>query len=86
MTKGEAKRFIEAFVKLRDIATDEMALQVVELYPDWKEGTYYTVGQKIVFDGELYRVLQDHTAQLAWAAEGEDEPLYEKIVVANVND
>ena len=37
MTKQEAKAFIEAFVKLRRLATDEVSLQVPNLYPTWRE-------------------------------------------------
>lgn len=38
MTNAEARAFIDAFVKLRNLATDEMSLQVPNLYPTWKVG------------------------------------------------
>lgn len=54
MTRNEAKLFIEAFVKLRNLATDEMSLQVPQLYPTWKVGVDYKVNDKVLYNGVLY--------------------------------
>lgn len=66
MTREEAKAFIEAFVKLRELATDEMSLQVPCLYPTWKPETEYKVDQRVLHEDILYKVLQDHTSQETW--------------------
>lgn len=66
MTKQEAKLFIDAFVKLRNLATDEMSLQVPNLYPAWKVGINYTVGDRVLYEEVLYKVLQTHTSQETW--------------------
>jgi chitodextrinase len=66
MTKGEARAFIEAFVRLRGMISDEMSLQVSNLYPAWKAEVNYTVGQRVLYNETLYKVLQDHTSQEAW--------------------
>lgn len=66
MTREEAKLFIEAFVKLRNIATDEMSLQVPNLYPAWKAGADYVVGDRVLYEDVLYKVLQAHTSQETW--------------------
>lgn len=66
MTRTEAKAVIAALVKLRESATDEQALSVPALYPAWRSGVAYTTGQRVVFDGVLYKVLQDHTSQDDW--------------------
>ena len=66
MTREEAKKFIEAFVKLRELATDEMSLEVPNLYPTWKAETEYKTNERVLFDGVLYKVLQDHTSQETW--------------------
>lgn len=66
MTKQEAKLFIDAFVKLRNLATDEMSLQVPNLYPAWKVGVNYTVGDRVLYEEVLYKVLQTHTSQETW--------------------
>ena len=66
MTRTEAKAVIAALVKLRESATDEQALSVPALYPAWRSGVRYAAGQRVVFDGVLYKVLQDHTSQDDW--------------------
>ena len=66
MTKQEAKAFIEAFVKLRGLATDEMSLQVPNLYPTWKENAEYAVGDRILHNEILYKVITAHTSQADW--------------------
>lgn len=66
MTRNEAKLFIEAFVKLRNLATDEMSLQVPNLYPTWKSETAYKTGERVLYNNVLYKVLQDHTSQETW--------------------
>lgn len=66
MTKQEAKLFIDAFVKLRNLATDEMSLQVPNLYPAWKVDINYTVNDRVLYEEVLYKVLQTHTSQETW--------------------
>lgn len=67
MTKGEARAFIEAFKKLRGIVPDDISLQVPNLYPAWKMGVDYVTGERVLYEGTLYKVLQDHTSQETWA-------------------
>lgn len=66
MTREEAKKFVEAFIKLRELATDEMSLEVPNLYPTWKPETEYKTNERVLFDGVLYKVLQDHKSQDTW--------------------
>jgi hypothetical protein len=63
MTRQEAKLFIEALVKLRGLATDEMSLQVPNLYPTWKVETNYSVGDRVLYNDVLYKVITAHTSQ-----------------------
>lgn len=80
MTKQEAKLFINAFVKLRNLATDEMSLQVPNLYPAWKVGINYTVGDRVLYEEVLYKVLQTHTSQETWTPT--DAPsLFAKVLI-----
>ena len=84
MTKQEAKLFIESFVKLRGLATDEMSLQVPNLYPSWKAETAYSVGDRVLYDDVLYKVLQEHNSQETWAPV--DAPsLFAKVLIPNEN-
>ena len=80
MTRNEAIKFVEAFVRLRDLATDEMALETPNLYPAWKEGVTYLTGERVLYDGTLYKVLQEHTSQATWTPA--DAPsLYTKVLI-----
>ena len=84
MTRNEAKLFIEAFVKLRNLATDEMSLQVPNLYPTWKVDTVYATGDRVLYEDTLYKVLQGHTSQEAWTPI--DAPsLFAKILIPDEN-
>lgn len=84
MTKQEAKLFIEAFVKLRSLATDEMSLQVPNLYPSWRVNAFYHVGDRVLHDGILYKVLQDHISQEAWTPT--DAPsLFAQVLIPDEN-
>lgn len=47
--------------------TDEAALDAVELFPAWDEdGHAYAVGDRVRYNGILYKVLQAHTSQETW--------------------
>lgn len=46
---------------------DEIALENSELFPMWSgESVSYTVGQRLRYDGTLFKVLQAHTSQSSW--------------------
>jgi len=49
--------------------TDEQALAVQTLYPEWAslaDGTTLKVGDRVNYEGLLYNVLQEHQKQEAW--------------------
>ena len=49
--------------------TDEQALEVQSLYPDWEEieeGTTLSVGMRVNYQEILYKVLQQHKKQSTW--------------------
>lgn len=58
---------------------DATALRMVAYYPDWTAGTAYEVGDRLVYNGDLYKVLQAHTAQEAWLPGTGTESLYTRI-------
>lgn len=66
MTREEAQKIIEALVAMRESASDADALNAVAIYPEWRDGVSYTTGQRIRYNGTLYKVLQDHTSQAYW--------------------
>lgn len=48
--------------------TDEEALEVAALFPTWasKIGAEVKVGERLWYDGKLYKVIQAHTTQADW--------------------
>lgn len=62
----------DAAVKLAQLQAakldDQDALKVPALFPQWSgDGKAYKAGDRIVYQGVLYKVLQDHTSQGGWA-------------------
>lgn len=57
---------------------DNMALRMINFYPEWAINVSYTIGFKAQRNGKLYRVIQAHTSQIGW--EPENAPsLWEEI-------
>lgn len=45
---------------------DEQATEAVALFPAWKVGAEYKIGDRVRYSDVLYKVLQDHTSQADW--------------------
>lgn len=58
---------------------DTTALRMLEFYPEWSEGTDYTVGYKVQYGGRLWRCMQAHTAQSGWEPSTATASLWEQI-------
>lgn len=58
---------------------DATALRMVAYYPDWTAGTAYAAGDRLVYNGDLYKVLQAHTSQETWLPGAGTESLYTRI-------
>lgn len=84
MTREEAKAFINSLVKLRGLATDEMSLQVPNLYPTWKENVEYAVGDRILHNEILYKVITAHTSQADWTPDVAPS-LFAKVLIPDVD-
>lgn len=63
----------ERAIKLRKVISDAMqsiddetAVDFPLLYPEWDVGKQYEVGIKLLYNNELYKVLQAHTSQADW--------------------
>ena len=46
---------------------DETALSGIELFPLWKTGTDYAVGERVRYEQILFKCVQAHTSQEGWA-------------------
>ena len=46
--------------------SDEQALQVPLMFPKWQANKEYVAGDRVLYLGVLYKVLQAHTSQQGW--------------------
>lgn len=65
MTRGKAKTLRNLIEQLAITLDDATALTGVELFPMW-EVVPYSVGDRVQYNGTLYKCVQAHTAQLDW--------------------
>jgi chitodextrinase len=85
MNRRETQAFINSLIKLRDSLNDEIALTAVEVYPQWRaNGEEYKVGQRVQYNGTLYKVLQYHTSQETWAPDVAYS-LFAKVLIPDAN-
>lgn len=68
MTLIELARKLRPYIEKAALSLDDTdALEAKELYPQWSEDVVnYEVGQRVRYDGILYKVLQKHTSQPNW--------------------
>ena len=67
MTYTERARALRPYIEKSSVSlTDEDALQAVELFPQWVIEHTYIVGERLQYNGVLYRVVQAHTSQADW--------------------
>ena len=66
MTRGKAKLLRSLIEQLAITLDDATALTGVELFPSW-ELVAYSVGDRVQYNGTLYKCVQAHTAQSDWA-------------------
>lgn len=62
--------------------SDEVALLMADDFPEWdKDGHEYKVGDRVVYNGTLYKVLQAHTSQETWTPE-DAQSLFAKVLTS----
>ena len=66
MTYQELATYRNAMLKGATVLTDEEALEVPALFPNWEVGKAYAVGDRVFYEDNLYRCEQAHTAQEEW--------------------
>lgn len=80
-----AKQTKEAIVALTENATDEVALKAVVLYESWNgDSAEYKEGNRVRYDGVLYKVLQNHASQADWTPDVTSS-LYAKVLIPDEN-
>ena len=66
ITKAHARKLRKAIEKTSVNLTDSEAYDVAELFPMWKVNTAYQTGDRVQYEGKLYKCLQNHTSQADW--------------------
>lgn len=66
MTEQQARKYRAIIEQGAQTLSDTDALAVKTLYPKWAAGQSYTVGHKLLYGSELYKVIQAHTSQADW--------------------
>lgn len=66
MKRSELFKIREIIEKASASLEDTDALDAVELFPLWAVGVSYSVGERVQYDGKLYKVVQAHTSQADW--------------------
>ena len=66
MTRAEAIEFRKK-IELASAWTDDAdALEIIDLFPKWRAGKEYIVGERIQHLELLYKCIQAHTSQSDW--------------------
>lgn len=84
MTKDRVRSFIDAVIKMRGLATDEQAVEVQSIYPDWKSDVDYEVGERVLYEDILYKVLTAHKSQSDWTPDVAVS-LFAKVLIVDPN-
>ena len=66
ITKAHARKLRKMIEKTAVTLTDSEAFDVAELFPMWKVNHEYAVGDRVQYEGKLYKCLQAHTSQADW--------------------
>ena len=61
-----ALKVVDYLKNTRNLITEEMALNYIPLYPNWKVGKELAVGDRIEYNDRLYKVITAHTTQETW--------------------
>lgn len=69
MKRSELYKLRELIEKAAISLEDGDALEAVELFPAWAAGIAYTAGQRVQYNGKLYKCVQAHTSQADWTPE-----------------
>lgn len=66
MTRNEALQWRERIENAAKHLPDDEALESVEMFPAWNASAAYAVGDRIRYDGVLYKIITEHMAQPSW--------------------
>lgn len=81
MTLIEKARQLRAYIEKASASLDDTdALNAIELYPVWADDVSYVAGDRVRYDGVLYKCLQSHTSQPDWTPDAAPS-LWAKVLI-----
>ena len=81
MTLIENARQLRAYIEKASASLDDAdALNAIELYPVWADDVSYVAGDRVRYDGVLYKCLQAHTSQPDWTPDAAPS-LWAKVLI-----
>lgn len=76
----EARRLRAIIENQMQTADEEIAVQAVSLYPQWKPGMDYSAGYRVQYRDVLYLVITDHQSQVSWTPDAAPS-LFTKVLI-----
>lgn len=66
--------------------SDEAAILIPDVFPAWSgAGVAYKTGDRVMYNGTMYKVLQDHTSQEGWTPEAAPS-LFAKVLTSTTGE
>lgn len=78
ISRQEARKLRAMIEKASASLEDSDALEAVKLFKSWFAGIKWTKDDRFQYNGELFKVLQDHTSQADWLPDSTPS-LYAKV-------
>jgi len=66
MKRSELIKIRELIEKASASLADDDAIAAPLLFPSWAVGVAYAVGDRVAYNGKLYKAVQAHTSQADW--------------------
>lgn len=86
LSGGSITTFAASYQSTLAAVSDAAARKMPEYFPEWdSNGHSYAVGDRVVYDGTLYKVLQAHTSQSDWTPEAAPS-LFAKVLTSTTGE
>lgn len=66
ISRDKAYKLRAMIEKASAFLEDTDALEAVELFPRWVEDALYSIGDRVSYNGILYKCVQEHTSRSDW--------------------
>ena len=80
MTKEQAIQLRKLLEGQTESMSDEKILEYPDYVEKWKSGVNYAAGKRLVHNGTIYKVIQDHTSQDDWTPDAAPS-LFAKVLI-----